>query len=251
MYIQTKRKKLRQLKTKNTKKLKTKNKNKGQLFSDNNPETTVQGYGFSNPRIANKTLDDLKNRDIDYQFQVVNTMFNRAKQVIKKTKNKESIKNIKQVLGIYTKWLNNYKTQKLNIKLSKPYLYPSQISSLEFLAKYYDISKKARGLEKPTTSDEGFLVIWRRVKGDKKQLRNLPVKKSVPQGQTWDKQRNNFIIRRLSMIKNAKDKLYYTSGPDKGLPTKLHVNMMMWGYSPDSKNVFSNIKKYKDIISKK
>ena len=242
MYIQTKRKKIRKQKTKKVK--------KGLLFSDNNPETTVQGYGFSNPRIANKTLDDLKNRDIDYQFQVVNTMFNRAKQVLRKTKTPDSIKNIKQVLGIYNKWLNNYKTQNLATKLSKSYLSPSQISSLEFLAKYYDISKKARGLEKPTTSDEGFLVIWRKVKGDKKQLRNYPVKQSVPQGQTWDKQRNNYITRRLSMIKNAKDKLYYTTGPYKGLPTKLHVNMMMWGYSPDTKNILTNIKKYKDIISK-
>ena len=175
---------LHKVKSAKTKKLKTKNTKKGQLFSDNNPETTVQGYGFSNPRIANKTLEDLKNRDIDYQFQVVNTMFNRAKQVLKKTKNPESIKNIKQVLDIYNKWLSNYKMQNLATKLSRPYLSPIQISNLEFLAEYYDISRKARGFEKPTTSDEGFLVIWRKVKGDKKKLRNYPVKKSVPQGQT-------------------------------------------------------------------
>lgn len=229
------------------KNIKTK-KQKGQLFSDDNPKTTVQGYGFSNLDITNKTLEDLKNRDIDYQFQVVNTMYNRAKEVIKRTKNPDTIKNIKQALGIYSKWLNNYKKQNLSSRLSKPYLTPKQVSSLEFLAEYYNISRKARGLDKPTTSDRGFLEIWREVKGDKKRLRNYPVKSRLPHGQTWDKQRNNFITRRISMIKNAKNDLYYTSGPNKGLPTKLHVNMMIWAYSPDVKNVLSSIEKYKKII---
>lgn len=224
---------------------------KNKLFSNNNPETTVLGYGFSNPRIANKTIEDLKNRDIDYQFQVVNTMYNRGLQVIKKTKNILSISNIKKALYIFSDWLKKYKSNKLHSKLSKPYLTPDEILKLEFLAEYYNISRKARGLEKPTTSDEGFLVVWRRVKGDKKKLRNYPVKKYVPQGQTWDKQRNNFITRRLSMIKNAKDKLYYTSGNNKGLPTKLHINMVMWGYSPDVKNLLSGINKYKEIIKHK
>jgi hypothetical protein len=220
---------------------------KGQLFSDDNPETTVHGYGFSNLKIANKTLDDLKNRDIDYQFQVINTMYHRGIQVLKKTNNLESKKSINKALDIFRSWLNNYKSQNKG-KEYKHYLTPKEVSSLEFLADYYNISRKARGLEKPTTSDKGFLEIWRQVKGDKKKLRNYPVKSKLPNGQTWDKQRNNYIIRRLSMMKNAKDKLYYEKGIDKGLPTKLHVNMIMWAYSPDYKNVLNNITNYKKII---
>jgi hypothetical protein len=228
----------------------TKKANKGQLFSDDNPETTVHGYGFANSKIAQYTIDDLRYRDIDFQFQVVNTMYHRAKEVIKRTKDKSKIQNIKSSLDIFSKWLSNYKSQHLSTKYSFPYMTYKQIKALEFLAEFYDISLKARGLQKPTTSDKGFLPIWKEVKGDKKRLRNYPIKANVPNGQTWDKHRNFFIVRRLSMIKNAKDALYYTSGPFEGLPTKLHVNMMMWGYSPDGKNVISNIKKYKDIISK-
>lgn len=231
--------------------LNTNTKKKGQLFSDNNPETTVHGYGFSNPKVAEYTLQDLKYRDIDYQFQVVNTMYNRCKQVIKKTKDTSRIKILKQSLAIYNKWIKNYKSKQRNTKESYPYLSPQNIRKLEFLAEYYNISRKARGLEKPTKSDKGFLPIWESVKGDKKQLRNLPIKKTVPNGQTWDKHRNFFIVRRLSMINNARDKLYYTSGPNKGLPTPLHVNMMMWGYSSDSKNVMKNINTYKNIINNK
>jgi hypothetical protein len=226
-----------------------KTSHKGQLFSDNNPETTVQGYGFQNAQIAQHTIDDLKYRDIDYQFQVVNTMYYRGQKVIKRTKDKNKIHNIKNALDIFSKWLSNYKKQNLSKKQSFPYMTYKQIKSLEFLAEFYDISVKARGLQKPTTSDKGFVPVWKEVNSDKKRLRNYHIKASVPQGQTWDKHRNFYITRRLSMIKNTKDALYYTTGPYEGLPTKLHVNMMMWGYSPDAKSVLSNIKKYKKTIN--
>ena len=54
-------------------------------------------------------------------------------------------------------------------------------------------------------------------------LRTMPVRQRVPQGETWDKHRNNFIKRRLIMVKNAGAKygLYHTEGPLAGLPTVL------------------------------
>jgi hypothetical protein len=235
--------------TKKSKQHKSKNKTKkGQLFSDDNPETTVHGYGFQNAKIAQYTIDDLKYRDIDYQFQVVNTMYYRGQEVIKRTKDKTRLQNIKNSLDIFFNWLSNYKQLNLGKTQSFPYMTYKQIKTLEFLAEFYDISHKARGLQKPTKSDKGFIPVWKEVKSDKKLLRNYPIKESIPQGQTWDKHRNFFIVRRLSMIKNAKDVLYYTTGPFTGLPTKLHVNMMMWGYSPDAKSLLSNIKKYRSIV---
>lgn len=227
---------------------------KGQLFSDDNPETTVHGYGFSNDKIAKHTLDDLEYRDIDYQFQVINTMYHRGLTVLKRTKDKNKKHDISQAISRYKKWLDDYKSNNRSEKEQRPYLTPKQLDQLEFLAEYYKISEKARGLEKPTKSDKGFKVIWETstnkggANGDKKRLRNMPIKASVPDGQTWDKHRNQYLTRRLSMVKNAKDDLYYTSGKHKGLPTKLHVNMMMWAYSPDSKKVLKNIDSYKKKI---
>jgi hypothetical protein len=150
----------------------------------------------------------------------------------------------------------NKKTKKLTKKNrsftkknnNKPYLTPKQILSLEFLAEYYDISKKARGLEKSTKSDEGFLSVWKKVNGNKNKLSKYPIKSQISNGQTWDKHREDYLNRRKSMIKNSSTDLYYISGPNKGLPTKLHVNMLMWGYSPQVNKVLSNIKKYKKII---
>jgi hypothetical protein len=228
-----------------------KSNKKGQLFGDDNPETTVHGYGFANKSIASNTIKDLKNRDIDYQFQVVNTMYHRGNQVIKRMKDIDKKKNILTALNIYKTWLDDYKSNKRREKENKPYLSPNDIASLEFLAEYYNISRKARGLEKSTTSDKGFIQIWKEIAlGDKKKLRNLPVKSHLPNGESWDKHRNNYLARRLSMIKNTNTGLYYTSGKYTGLPTKLHVNMIMWGYSPDSTNVLKNISNYKKIINK-
>lgn len=227
---------------------------KGQLFGDDNPATTVTGYGFGNATIANYTLDDLKYRDIDYQFQVVNTMYHRAISVMKRTQNKNKQQDISNAAQIFKTWLDDYKKRKRGQTDSKPYMTHNQVSKLEFLAEFYEISEKARGLQKPTKSDKGFKVVWETsverggAGGDKKQLRNMPIKASIPHGQTWDKHRNQYLERRLSMIKNDSNGLYYAKGPYKGLPTKLHVNMIMWAYSPDQTNILNNIDKYKKII---
>lgn len=206
----------------------------GQLFSNNHPETTVHGYGFDTPQHVNATLADLHNRDIDYQFQVVNTMCARAKEVLKRTSVPEKRKSIASGIKLFERWLIDYKKHNRHATESHIYLPVSIINKLEPLAEFYNISRKARGLEKPTTSDEGFLKVYRRIKNIA-QLRTMPVKAANPTGETWDKHRNNYIFRRLSMLKNAGPEygLYHTSGPLTGLPTVLHVNMIMWAYTPD------------------
>ena len=222
-----------------------------ELFSDKYQKYTVSGSGFKDKKTALYTLKIIKNRDVDYQFQVINTMYYRCINVIKKTNDKNKIKKLKNASNIFKKWLDNYKkdnSKEMNLrkKFSK-YLSLNVINNVELLAKYYNISRKARGLEKPTKSDKGFLVVYRNIKGDKKKLRNLPIKKDIPKGQTWDKHRNNYCIRRMSMIKN-KD-LYHKDGELKDLPTVLHTNMLIWGCTPD----FDKINKMildKKIINK-
>lgn len=214
------------------KKLKKKNL---ELFSDKYPEYTIKGTGFKNKETALKTLEIIKNRDIDYQYQVINTMYYRCQNVIKNTKDKIKKSNLRKSEKIFFKWLNDYKndkskTMKLKKKFSK-YLDIDTIKKAEKLAKYYNISRKARGLEKPVKSDKGFLVVYKKINGNKKKLRTIPIKKSIPKGQTWDKHRNNYCIRRMSMIKDKP--LYHKDGKLKGLPTVLHTNMIMWACSPE------------------
>ena len=224
-----------------------KTKKRGQLFSNNNPATTVHGYGFDTPAHVSRTLEDLHNRDIIYQFQVVNTLNERAKEVLKHTLDPDKKKNISSSIALLSKWLSSYRKQDRGTKENYPYLPVQLVNKLEPLAEYYNISRKARGLEKPTLSDEGFLPVYRRVKGNVAKLRTIPVKSAVPAGETWDKHRNNYIVRRLSMLKNAGYGLYHTSGPLAGLPTILLVNMLMWAYTPDSELL--KAKKQKEVLS--
>ena len=209
--------------------MKTKKKD---LFSDNYPEYTVKNTGFKNKKTAQNTIKIMKNRDITYQFQVINTMYNRGLVVLKKTKNKEKKKDINEAIKIFKKWIKDYHKNNRKKEMWN-YLPLDVINKMEVLAEHYNISRKARGLEKATKSDKGFLEVYREVKGNKKALRNYPIKKSIKKGQTWDRYRNDYCKRRYSMIKHHKKKLYN----DNGLPTKLHTNLIMWGCSPDIKKI--------------
>ena len=198
------------------------------LFSDNHPKTTIAGFGYRNKNTAIKTIKKVEKtkRGIDYKFQVINTMYNRAKY------NKNQTKDMREAMKIFKKWLDNYKKTKKNINDIYPFLPINIINKYEKLAEYYNISRKARGLNNPVTSDEGFLVVFRKLKGNLKKLKQCPIKKSKPDGDNWFNKRNNQVKAKFSQSKKMKLKLFHNNGPLKDLPTKIHVNMIMWAYSP-------------------
>lgn len=221
-------------------------KNKGSLFSDDNPQYTVEGTGFKDKETTLKTLDDMHDRDITYQFQVINTMYHRNREVQKRTKDESRLKNLKESEKVLKSWLDNYRNKNRKNEMWK-YLSLDTVNNFEKLAEYYNISRKARGLDKPSKSDKGFLPIYRSVKGNIKALRTIPIKKKIPDGQTWDKHRNNYCKRRKSMFKSYG--LYHKDGPLKGLPTVLHTNMLMWACTPE-KNI-NKLNKLSKTIKKR
>lgn len=87
-------------------KLEVARKKKSELYTDRNPKTTLQGTGFKDAKKALSTLELIKNRDLIYQFQVVNTMYNRAKFHPHRTKDMEA------AMKIFKKWLDQYKKNK-------------------------------------------------------------------------------------------------------------------------------------------
>ena len=74
-----------------------KDKNKS-LYEDNHPKTSTKGTGFKDKQKALDTLEIIKNRDLTYQKQVVNTMYNRAKYHPHQTD------NMKEAMKIYSAW---------------------------------------------------------------------------------------------------------------------------------------------------
>ena len=117
-------------------------------------------------------------------------------------------------------------------KKKLPYLHLELVNSYEKLAEYYNVSRKARGLEKPTTSDEGFLVVYRKVNGNGNLMKNIPCKNSKKNGVVWERKRIIEVLGKVGQAKSMKLDYFHKEGPLKGLPTIIHVNMIMWAYSP-------------------
>ena len=72
------------------------------LYEDKHPETSTKGTGFKNKQKALDTLIIIKDRDIKYQKQVVNTMYNRAKYHPHQTN------DMKEAMKVYKVWLNEH-----------------------------------------------------------------------------------------------------------------------------------------------
>lgn len=116
-----------------------------------------------------------------------------------------------------------------------PFLPLALILEVEKWAEFYSISEKARGLRKPTTSDEGFLTIYRKSKAPG--LYNIPARKDVPEGISMAKKRIVALKAKLGQMKSMNIPLYNKDGT----PTKMHVILAMWAYSPDEKGLRKSI----------
>lgn len=115
----------------------------------------------------------------------------------------------------------------INKQIEPPFLPYNLVHKYEKLAEYYNISRGARGLEKPVTSDEGFVRVYERVKKSK-DLEKIPVKKEKPQGANWLQTRNNRVRAKLGQLMKMKIPWF-----DKnGIPTKMHTILIMWAFSP-------------------
>ena len=199
------------------------------LYTDNNPETTLKGTGYKDEKKARETIKLIEKRSIIYQKALINTMYNRAKY------NKNKTVDMEKAMKVFKTWLNENKDKKQKYD----YLDLDIVKKYEKLAEEYDISHVARGIKKPTKTDEGFLVIYKKYKGKKSKLPFIPVFKDKHAGQDYDSYRESFLNSRLGQMKHAKTKLYN----DDGLPTKQHIILIMHAYSPDPKGI-------KKLISK-
>ena len=95
----------------------------------------------------------------------------------------------------------------------------STVKKFEPLAKRSGVSKVARG-------PGGFLPAYKRAKGLKSAI-----------GEKWRKKRNAFISRHMAQVKKDGERLWAD-----GMPTRRHLALIMWGYSPHA----SKVKKWRD-----
>ena len=202
------------------------------LYSDHHPNKSLKNTGFKDIKTAEKTIKLIQKRSLKYQFDVINTMYNRAKYHTHKTKNMED------AMKIFKKWLDLYPKLKKKEDNKYPFLSLNTIAKYEKIANLYGVSEVARGIKKSSKTDKGFLEMYKEVKGKPNKLQYIPVKLNQPDKQDYWSYRIGFLNSRLGQIKKAKTPLYYNNGKYAGLPTKQHIILIMHGYSPD-KNLYS------------
>ncbi len=197
------------------------------LYADDHPTTSLQGTGFKDAETATKTLKLIKKRSSKYQYDVVNTMYNRAKYHPHQTS------DMKEAMKIYKKWLLEYKTKKEDNYEFLP---------ISVVSKYSD-------------KDNTFLSIYKKVKTPYK-LQYIPVIKDRPDGYDYYSYRNKVIKEQLQKIKklnlplytatnttniNASNKSNKTSTTNMSNinnalhPSKIHIKLISVAYSPDKR----------------
>lgn len=207
----------------------TKSKIKAQLYNDLHPEKSLKNTGFKDLETASNTIKLVSKRSLRYQFDVINTMYNRAKYHPNRSKQME------EAMGIFKLWLKKYSKLKANEDKHYKFLSLTQIEKYEKIAKIYKVSEVGRGIIKGSKTDKGFLQMYKEVEGKSNKLQYIPVKSNKPDGQDYWSYRIGLINSRLGKMKKAKTPLYYTEGKFKGLPTKQHIILILNGYSPNKK----------------
>lgn len=86
---------------------------------------------------------------------------------------------------------------------------------LSVIDKYIPLMK-ARKVAEVARSRRGFLSAYRRAKGKPNALSDQ-----------WDKKRTAFIKRHMAQVKKRKEKLW-----KDGEPTRRHLALIAWAYSP-------------------
>lgn len=121
---------------------------------------------------------------------------------------------------------------KSNNQINFPFLSLQKVKKYKALAKERGVSKVARGELKSNQTDMGFVEAYEKVKGKKDKLKIFPVKKYKPEGQTWLERRNAFNARHLAQMKKNNRPFFETKGKYKDTPTRQHLGLIMWAYSP-------------------
>ncbi len=111
------------------------------MYSNRHPNRTMKGTGFKDEKTAHKTIQLIRFRSPAYQFNVINTMLNRAKYHPHQTTNMLS------AMKVFTSWLKKYKKLKIEYAyMSKDDILASGVKS-DFIKKLEEVGWKYHKLQ--------------------------------------------------------------------------------------------------------
>jgi len=83
----------------------------------------------------------------------------------------------------------------------------------------------ARGVSRVARASGGFLEKYRQARGEPSRLDNMLFSAQ----KTWVGRRNDFVRRHMAAARKNGEVFWYSDGS----PTRRHLALMMWAYSPD------------------
>ena len=132
-----------------------------ELYSNRHPNRTMKGTGFKDEKTAIKTIQLIRFRSQSYQFNVINTMFNRAKYHPHQTTNMLS------AMKVFASWLKKYKKPKIKYAyMSKDEIRASGVKS-EFIDKLEEVGWKYHKLQYLPVRGRYDYLSWRNSEIDK------------------------------------------------------------------------------------
>ena len=76
---------------------------KPQLYNDLHPDKSLKNTGFKDSMTAIRTIKLISKRSLRYQYDVINTMYNRAKYHPHQTE------NMKEAMKVFSIWIEKNK----------------------------------------------------------------------------------------------------------------------------------------------
>ncbi|KAL3277672.1 hypothetical protein HHI36_013018 [Cryptolaemus montrouzieri] len=200
------------------------------MSSETSKPDTVPGLGFKDKEKAEETIKNLEGRDPDYQKLAIKGLVGRAKRILTLTKDKEKLQNIKDALKLFEDWLSTFEIENRS-KENRAYLPLAAIKALLPLKEKYKIQNN---------KVDKFLKAYEKVGGDYKHLRTVSSGEDEP---TWDIVRNSNLKELLEKFQANKSDLW-----EEDLPTKEHLELILWGYSPEANKIKKSQAKYEEQL---
>lgn len=212
-------------KPKNTSK--QKDPKQSHLYTDDNPSTTLHGTGFKDGATARHTISLVSQRSLTYQWQVINTMYHRAKGHPAMRRG-DNVSDMKDAMAIFRIWLDETYPEAKEKKKSEGREFKPLLKK-ETVKKYLE---RIRALEVEDNEDlddcKRFAEIYSGLaKG--KRLANTLVNDAHPEKEDWEVRRERALILLNNSRLTGKEEDLWS---DKGGASTWHLQCIGWAWSP-------------------
>lgn len=183
------------------------------LYTDDNPSTTLHGTGFKDADAAEKTIALVSQRSLTYQFQTINTMYNRAKH------HPHHTVDIDKAIAVFQTWLKKtYPAAKQAQRDFKPVLSKKIVQAL------------LERLEQTKGVNTEFARFYVELE-PRKRLANTLVDPEKPEEEDWDVRRGRALEK---LVPEGTEPDEEELWDEDGGPSDKHLKLVAWAWSPVS-----------------